>query len=106
MEPSGIATLHVYLHNSARLASASSYRTVKLRDAISADITAVTFSLAFAHHLTRFAVLGNQVRTFDKIGACIQTLIGHESNVLALAHPFHSMQLVSASYENTVKIWT
>lgn len=107
MEPSEAATLHVYFHNSTRLASASSYGTVRLRDAISADKGAVAFSLAFSHDLTRFAlaVLGNQVKTFDTIGACIQTLTGQKSEDLSLAYSFHLMQLASASKDYTFETW-
>jgi WD40 repeat protein len=41
----------------------------------------------------------------DKWSACLQTLEGYNGEVNSVAFSYDSMQLASASYDKTVKIW-
>ncbi|PVH90149.1 putative katanin P80 subunit, partial [Periconia macrospinosa] len=87
-----------FSHDSARLASASGDRTVKIWDA----------SSAFSHDLALLASasVDETVKIWDaSSGECLLTLEGHSGSVYLVAFSHDSARLASASGDKTVKIW-
>jgi WD40 repeat protein len=104
-----------FSHNSTRLASGSSDRTVKIWDASSGAClqtleghSGMVTSVAFAHDSTRLASgsLDRTVKIWDaSSGACLLTLEGHSGLVYSVAFSHDSTRLASGSSNSTVKIW-
>jgi WD40 repeat protein len=107
-----------FSHDSARLASASGDRTVKIWDAYSGACLQTleghsnyVSSVAFSHDSARLASASGDrtVKIWDAhSGACLQTLEGHSDVVRSVAFSHDSARLASASssfYSSTVKIW-
>jgi WD40 repeat protein len=104
-----------FSHDSARLASASWDKTVKIWDA-SSSVCLKTFKghsdwvalAAFSHNSAWLASASNDktVKIWDaSSGACLQTLESHSSTVRSVALSHDSAWLASASNDKTVKIW-
>jgi len=104
-----------FSHDSARLASASWDRTVKIWDASSGACLQTleghshyVNSVAFSHDSARLASASDDrtVKIWDaSSGACLQTLEGHSDCVNSVAFSHDSARLASASDDRTVKIW-
>jgi WD40 repeat protein len=104
-----------FSHDSARLASASGDRTVKIWDARSGAClqtleghSSGVWSVAFSHDSTRLASASwdNTVKIWDASSrACLQTLKGHSNEVTSVVFSHDSARLASASGDRTVKIW-
>jgi WD40 repeat protein len=104
-----------FSHDSARLASASYDRTVKIWDAHSGACLQTleghsddVNSVAFSHDSARLATASydRTVKIWDAhSGACLQMLEGHSSAVYSVAFSHDSARLASASFDRTVKIW-
>jgi len=104
-----------FSHDSARLASASEDRTVKIWDASSGACLQTlkghshyVYSVAFSHDSARLASASGDgtVKIWDaSSGACLQTLKGHSQEVRSVAFSHDSARLASASDDRTVKIW-
>jgi WD40 repeat protein len=104
-----------FSHDSARLASASWDKTVKIWDARSGACLqtfkghgAMVNFVAFSHDSARLASASHDktVKIWDaRSGACLQTLEGHGAMVNFVAFSHDSARLASASYDMTVKIW-
>ncbi|KAF5847015.1 hypothetical protein GGP41_003314 [Bipolaris sorokiniana] len=121
---SDIVSFVAFSHDSTRLASASSDRTVKVWDASSGAClqtleghsSAVT-SVAFSHDSTRLASASHDrtVKVWDaSSGACLQTLKDHSETVSSVAFSHDSTRLASASWDRTlasassdrtIKVW-
>jgi WD40 repeat protein len=107
--------LVAFSHDSARLASASRDRTVKIWDAHSGAClqtleghSGEVRSVAFSHDSARLASASSDktVKIWDAhSGACLQTLKGHSDAVRSVAFSHDSARLASASSDRTVKIW-
>jgi WD40 repeat protein len=112
---SGEVSSVAFSHDSARLASASYDRTVKIWDAHSGACLQTleghsnyVSSVAFSHDSARLASASydGTVKIWDAhSGACLQTLEGHSTYVSSVAFSHDSARLASASYDRTVKIW-
>ncbi|KAF2177807.1 YVTN repeat-like/Quino protein amine dehydrogenase [Zopfia rhizophila CBS 207.26] len=104
-----------FSHDSARLASASGDRTVKIWDASSGAClqtleahSSYVSSVAFSHDSTRLASASDNgtIKIWDtSSGACLQTLEGHSSYASSVAFSHDSTRLASASGDGTIKIW-
>ncbi|KAF1955268.1 WD40 repeat-like protein [Byssothecium circinans] len=104
-----------FSHDSARLASASADKTVKIWDRSSGACLSTleghsgsVRSVAFSHDSARLASASDDktVKIWDwSSGACLSTLEGHSSSVRSVAFSHDSAWLASASYDKTVKIW-
>ncbi|KAL5388801.1 hypothetical protein DPSP01_002906 [Paraphaeosphaeria sporulosa] len=104
-----------FSHDSARLASASGDKTVKIWDASSGACLQTleghgdgVRSVAFSHDSARLASASfdETVKIWDaSSGACLQTLEGHGDWVQSVAFSHDSARLASASGDKTVKIW-
>ncbi|XTI92244.1 WD40 repeat-like protein [Cenococcum geophilum] len=104
-----------FSHDSARLASASNDRTVKIWDASSGACLQTleghsdyVSSVAFSHDSARLASASDDgtVKIWDaSSGACLQTLEVHGGYVGSVAFSHDSTRLASASDDGTVKIW-
>jgi WD40 repeat protein len=105
----------VFSHDSARLASASWDRTVKVWDARSGEClltleghSDAVWSVAFSHNSTRLASASKDstVKIWDASSAeCLVALEGHSGSVNSVAFSYDSRQLASASDDCTVKVW-
>jgi WD40 repeat protein len=113
---SGVVSSVAFSHDSARLASASYDRTVKIWDACSGECLQTlkghsgdVSSAAFSHDSARLASASwdNTVKIWDaSSGECLQTLEGHSGYVSSVAFSHDSARLASsASWDSTVKIW-
>ena len=101
--------------DSARLASASFDKTVKIWDASSGKCLQTfkghsrrVYSVAFSPDSARLASASSDktVKIWDaSSGKCLQTLEGHSSRIYSVAFSPGSARLASASYDETVKIW-
>src|SRR5271156_6138726 len=104
-----------FSHDSARLATASNDKTVKIWDASSGEClqtldghSSRVWSVAFSNDSARLAAASddNTVKIWDaSSGECLQTLEGHSGGVNSVAFSHDSARLASASYDKTVKIW-
>ncbi|PVH91746.1 WD40 repeat-like protein [Periconia macrospinosa] len=104
-----------FSHDSARLASVSVDRTVKIWDVGSGECLKTleghrdsVNSVAFSHDSARLASASNDrtVKNWDAgSGKCLQTLEGHRDWVRSVAFSHDSARLASASDDSTVKIW-
>ena len=113
---SGSVNSVAFSHDSARLASASGDRTVKVWDA-SSGMWFQTLkghsdwvnSVAFSHDSACLASVScdRTVKIWDaSSGECLQTLEGHSGWVSSVAFSHNSARLASASEDDrTVKIW-
>ena len=101
--------------DSARLASASYDRTVKIRDVSSGECLQTlegrsnwVSSVAFSPDSARLASTSDNktVKIWDaSSGKCLQVLEGHSDWVSSIAFSPDSTRLASASGDRTVKIW-
>jgi archaellum biogenesis ATPase FlaH len=104
-----------FSHDSARLASASSDRTIKIWDASSGECLKTlkghsdsVWSVAFSHDSARLASASGDktVKIWDaSSGECLKSLAGHRHWVYSVAFSHDSTRLASASKDTTVKIW-
>jgi len=104
-----------FSHDSARLASASLDKTVKIWDTSCGECLQTleghsgwVFSVAFSHDSARIASASDDktVKIWDaSSGECLQTLEGHSRWVRLVAFSHDSARLASASLDKTVKIW-
>ncbi|KAF2460807.1 hypothetical protein BDY21DRAFT_383665 [Lineolata rhizophorae] len=104
-----------FSHDSARLASASFDKTIKLWDANSGECLQTlkghsdwVNSVAFTHNLARLASASSDytVKLWDaNSGECLYTLKGHSHWAKSIAFSHDSARLASASSDKTVKLW-
>ncbi|KAI9770859.1 MAG: hypothetical protein M1839_003022 [Geoglossum umbratile] len=104
-----------FSYDSARLASASRDRTVKIWDASSGECLQTlkghsdwVHSVALSHDSARLASASDDctVKICDtSSGECLQTLKGHNNSVGSVTFSRDSARLASASDDRTVKIW-
>jgi WD40 repeat protein len=112
---SGSVLSVTFSHDSTRVASASSDKTIKIWDASSGQClqTLEGYSdlvgpVAFSHDSTRVASASSDktVKIWDaSSGQCLQTLEGHSDWVRSVAFSHDSTRLASASADKTAKIW-
>src|SRR5204863_97940 len=103
-----------FSHDSARLASASGDRTVKIWDASSGECLQTreghsnwVWSVAFSHDSARLASASRDktVKIWDaSSGECLQTLEGHSNWVNSVAFSHDSARVAAAADDKTVKI--
>jgi WD40 repeat protein len=104
-----------FSHDSTRLASVSSDRTVKIWDAGSGECLQTLEghsnwcdSVALSHDLTRLVSVSSDrtIKIWDTgSGECLQTLEGHSDWINSVALSHDSTRLASVSSDHIVKIW-
>ncbi|KAF2259255.1 hypothetical protein CC78DRAFT_621216 [Lojkania enalia] len=104
-----------FSHNSARLASASDDRTLKIWDLSSGECLSTleghsswVYSVTFSNNSARLASASDDgtVKIWDaSSGEYLSTLEGHSSSVRSVAFSYDSARLASASDDRTLKIW-
>jgi WD40 repeat protein len=104
----------VFSHDSAKLASASEDRTVKIWDASNGACIRTlqghkrsVISVAFSHDSTKLASVSDDrtMKIWDaSSGACIRTLKGHDDYVLSLSFSHNLTRLALVSNDNAIKI--
>ncbi|KAF7505723.1 hypothetical protein GJ744_000489 [Endocarpon pusillum] len=112
---SGWVSSVAFSHNSARLASASYDKMVKIWDASSGTCLQTleghsdpVNSVAFSYDSARLASASSDktIKIWDaSSGVCLQTLDGHKHEVNSVAFSHDSARVASASSDETVKIW-
>ncbi|KAH7033954.1 beta transducin-like protein HET-E2C [Macrophomina phaseolina] len=111
----GLVWSVTFSHDSARLASGSWDRTVKIWDVSSGAClqtleghSSFVRSVTFSHDSTRLASGSGDrtVKIWDSgSGAYLQTLEGHSDSIWSVTFSHDSARLASGSWDRTVKIW-